>query len=51
MADLLVVRLGGDRFTWGQTTLLKGEARSHYIAALRAADEHDLTPLIAFARS
>jgi Fic-DOC domain mobile mystery protein B len=51
MADLLVVQLGGDRFTWGQTTLLKGEARSRYIAALRAADEHDLTPLIAFARS
>lgn len=51
IADLLVVRLGGERFTWGQATLLRGEPRSRYIVALRAADEHDLTPLIAFARS
>jgi Fic-DOC domain mobile mystery protein B len=51
MADLLVVKLGGPRFTWGQTTLVTGEARTRYIAALKAADSHDLTPLIAFARS
>lgn len=51
MADLLVVRLGGERFTWGQATLLKGETRSRYIAALRAADNLDLAPLVAFARS
>lgn len=51
MADLIVVRLGGARFTWGQATLLRGETRSRYIAALKAADEHDLTPLITVARS
>jgi len=33
MADLIVVRLGGERFTWGQATIPKGETRSRYIAA------------------
>jgi Fic-DOC domain mobile mystery protein B len=51
MADLIVVRLGGERFTWGQASLLRGEARSSYIAALKAADNNDLTPLITVARS
>ena len=51
MADLIVVQLGGERFPWGQATLLRGETRSRYIAALKAADNHDLTPLITFARS
>lgn len=51
MADLIVVNLGGERFTWGQATLLTGESRTRYIAALQAADGHDLAPLIAFARS
>lgn len=51
LADLLAVRLGGERFTWGQSSLVKGEARRDYITALRAADAHDLAPLIAFARS
>jgi Fic-DOC domain mobile mystery protein B len=51
MADLIVMSLGGERFTWGPATLLTGETRTRYIAALRAADGHDPAPLIAFARS
>jgi len=51
MADLIAVKLGGERFTWGEATLLTGETRARYIAALRAADSHDLTPLVEFARS
>jgi Fic-DOC domain mobile mystery protein B len=51
-ADMLIVRLGGSRFTWGGADLrLAGEARDKYIAALKAADNHDLEPLIKFARS
>lgn len=52
MADLLVVRLGQPRFTWGRSSLRAGdEVRRAYIAALRAADNHDIGPLLAFARS
>jgi Fic-DOC domain mobile mystery protein B len=51
-ADLLIVRLGGSRFTWGRTNLqTKGNVRDVYIEALQAADNHDFTSLIAFARS
>ena len=51
-ADLLVVRLGGSRFTWGRANLqIKGDVRDAYIRALQAADNHDFTALIAFARS
>ena len=52
MADLLVMRLGGERFTWGSANLQDdGEVRRRYIAALQAADQHDYAPLLAFARS
>jgi Fic-DOC domain mobile mystery protein B len=52
MADLLVVRLGQARFTWGRSSLRTGnEVRRSYITALKAADNHDLALLIAFARS
>lgn len=52
MADLLVVSLGGTKFSWGSTTLHDiGETRRAYIDALRQADQHDLVPLIRFARS
>lgn len=52
MADLLVERLGGQSFTWGGGAIGDmGELRARYIAALRAADEHDINPLINFARS
>jgi Fic-DOC domain mobile mystery protein B len=52
MADLLIIRLGGERFPWGRGSLRDpGELRKRYIAALQAADRHDLGPLMAFARS
>jgi len=51
-ADLLAVKLGQKRFTWGSANLVQPAAtRSAYVAALRAADDHDLAPLLAFARS
>ena len=52
MADLLVMRLGGERFSWGSAHLQAGgSVRRRYIDAVRAADEHDIAPLLAFARS
>lgn len=51
-ADLLAISLGRQRFTWGSANLVEAaETRALYIAAIRAADNHDLEPLIAFARS
>ena len=51
-ADLLIVRMGEPRFTWGRTNLIEpGETRRQYIDALRAADGHNIEPLLAFARS
>ena len=51
-ADLLVMQQGRPRFSWGRTTLTApNETRQGYIAALRAADDHDIAPLLAFARS
>lgn len=51
-ADLLIVSLGGARFSWGRTSLINaGETRRAYVAALRQADAHDIAPLLAFARS
>lgn len=51
-ADLLIVQQGGDRFTWGRANIQADRnARSGYIEALHAADNHDLAPLIRFARS
>jgi Fic-DOC domain mobile mystery protein B len=52
MADLLVMRLKGERFSWGNANLQDaGELRRRYIAALQAADGYDIGPLLAFARS
>lgn len=52
MADLLVMRLGGERFSWGRESLRDpGAARQRYIEALRAADGHDIGPLLVFARA
>lgn len=52
MADLLVVQLARERFTWGSVHLQDaGEVRRRYIEALKAADNHDIGPLLAFARS
>lgn len=52
MADLLVMNLGGERFSWGKTNLQDaGEVRQRYIKALQTADAHDIGPLLEFARS
>ena len=51
-ADLLIVQRGGVRFTWGRTSIqADGNARRAYIKALHAADNHNLAPLLKFARS
>ena len=53
VADLLIKQLGGKRFSWGGDADLRtaGKARDEYIAALRAADNHDFGPMLKFARS
>jgi Fic-DOC domain mobile mystery protein B len=52
MADLLIERLGGEPFTWGGGSLADiGTLRARYVAALQAADNHDIGPLLEFARS
>jgi Fic-DOC domain mobile mystery protein B len=51
-ADLLVMRLGRERFSWGIESLRNAGAMRHrYIAALKTADNFDLGPLLGFARS
>lgn len=51
-ADLLLVALGRPRFSWGRVNLVDvGTTRQAYVAALRAADKHDLGPLLEFVRS
>lgn len=52
VADLLAMKLGQPRFTWGRTNLVDpGKTRGAYVAALRAADGGEIEPLLAFARS
>jgi Fic-DOC domain mobile mystery protein B len=52
MADLFVMSLGAERFSWGSADLRDaGDVRERYIASLQAADNHDIGPLQAFARS
>jgi Fic-DOC domain mobile mystery protein B len=52
MADLLILQLGGERFSWGRANLTDaGAVRTNYINALRDADHHDIRPLLTFARS
>ena len=52
IADLLIMQLGHQRFSWGRASLRNpGDARARYIEALRAADRHDISPLLAFARA
>lgn len=51
-ADLLVMRLGRQRFSWGMESLRDaGATRQRYIAALQTADNSDIRPLLGFARS
>jgi Fic-DOC domain mobile mystery protein B len=52
MADLLLMSLGGERFSWGRANLQQvSDMRRQYIEALRAADNHDYAALLKFARS
>lgn len=52
VADLLVERLGREPFTWGRRSLAEvSQLRSSYVAALKAADNHTIEPLLKFARS
>ncbi len=52
VGDLLVQQLGQPRFSWGSQNLVDATTtRRAYVEALRAADTHDLSLLIAFARS
>lgn len=51
VGDLLVQQLGQRPFTWGRANLSgSGDVRATYVAALRAADAHDIAPLLRFAR-
>jgi Fic-DOC domain mobile mystery protein B len=50
--DLLIVELGGGRFTWGRANLVEAaKARTAYVDALHEADDNVIEPLIEFARS
>ena len=52
IGDLVTARLGREAFTWGRRNLTEiSETRTRYIAALLAADNHDIEPLLQFARS
>lgn len=52
VGDLLARQLGRPSFTWGRNNLTAaGETRARYVEALRAADAHDIGPLLEFARS
>jgi Fic-DOC domain mobile mystery protein B len=52
IADLLIIKLGGERFSWGRGSLQEpGELRKRYVAALKAADNHNIEHLLKFARS
>ncbi len=52
MADLLVMRLGKPRFSWGGSSLRgPDDARRSYIEALKVADNHDYGLLLKFART
>jgi Fic-DOC domain mobile mystery protein B len=52
VGDLLARQLGQPPFTWGRDNLIDaGETRARYVAALKTADDHDIAPLLSFARS
>lgn len=53
MADIVADKLFGQSlFSWGSTQLVKqSNARATYLAAIKAADNGDIQPLIRFARS
>ena len=50
--DLLLRSLGQEPFSWGSANLVNvNDARAQYVDALRAADRHDIRPLLNFVRS
>ena len=52
VTDLMLTALGRPRFTWGRVNLVDAsETRKAYVTALRAADNHDIGPLLEFVRS
>jgi Fic-DOC domain mobile mystery protein B len=53
MADLIIEKLYNSKFfSWGSANLVKATvARNNYIQAVRKADNNDIQPLIAFAKS
>lgn len=53
IADLIMEKLYNSKFfSWGSANLVKAtETRSNYIQAVRKADNYDIQPLIAFAKS
>ena len=53
MTDILLVHLlGQPRFTWGSGNLVNaGDCRKQYIDALKSADRHDYSQLLAFVRT
>jgi Fic-DOC domain mobile mystery protein B len=52
IADLLAMRLGRARFSWGRESLRDpGAARTRYLEALHAADSHEIALLLAFSRA
>jgi len=53
MADLIMEKIYHlNSFSWGNANLTKAtEARTNYIKAVKMADQHNLKPLIAFAKS
>ena len=52
MADLFLMASGAAAFSWGaRSGAAAGDVRARYLASVRAADGHDIAPLLAFARS
>jgi len=52
VTDLLLIAHNYPRFSWGRVSLVQpSETRKLYVTALRAADNHNIEPLLAFVRS
>jgi len=53
MTDIVLKNMERPVFTWGSSVDLasQGDVRNQYLTALRAADSHDIGPLVAFCRS
>ncbi len=50
--DLLAMQLGKPRLTWGSGSIASiSDTRAAYVDALKEADDGDIAPLLAFARS